>query len=90
MRASGATMDPGSPAVLERYADWRRADRRTVIAFTDGLVRLFGNPLAPVAAARSAGLLLFDLLPPAKDAFARVTMGLAGRVPKLGRGVPVA
>ncbi len=90
VRASGAAMDPGSPAVLERYADWRRADRRTVIAFTDGLVRLFGNPLAPVAAARSAGLLLFDLLPPAKDAFARVTMGLAGRVPKLGRGVPVA
>ena len=81
--------DPGAAAVLERYADWRRADRRTVIAFTDGLVRLFANPLAPVRAARGASLLLFDLFTPAKHAFARVTMGLAGRLPRLSRGVPL-
>lgn len=86
----GTQADPGAAAVLERYAEWRRADRRTVIAFTDGLVRLFGNPLAPVRAARGASLLLFDLLTPAKQAFARVTMGLAGKLPRLARGVPLA
>ncbi len=87
--ARGASADPGAAAVLERYADWRRADRQTVIAFTDGLVRLFGNPLGPVRAARGASLLLFDLFAPAKQAFARVTMGLAGRLPRLSRGVPL-
>lgn len=90
LAARGAAADPGDPAVLERYADWRRSDRRTVIAFTDGLVRLFGNPLGPVRAARGASLLLFDLATPAKQAFARVTMGLAGRLPRLSRGVPLA
>jgi 2-octaprenyl-6-methoxyphenol hydroxylase len=88
--ARGEDADPGGAAVLERYAEWRRADRQTVIAFTDGLVRLFGNPLGPVRAARGASLLLFDLASPAKRAFARVTMGLAGKLPRLARGVPLA
>ena len=86
-RGEGA--DPGAAAVLEGYAEWRRADRRTVIAFTDALVRVFGNPLPPVRALRDASLLLFDLVAPAKHAFARVTMGLAGRLPRLARGVPL-
>lgn len=90
LNGHGAAADPGAARVLERYAAWRRDDRRQVIAFTDGLVRLFGNPLPPLRAARGAGLLLFDLLPPAKDAFARATMGLAGRLPRLARGVPLS
>jgi 2-octaprenyl-6-methoxyphenol hydroxylase len=88
--ARGEEADPGAAAVLARYAEWRQADRRTVIAFTDALVRVFGNPLAPVRAARDASLLLFDLVTPAKHAFARVTMGLAGRLPRLARGVPLS
>jgi 2-octaprenyl-6-methoxyphenol hydroxylase len=88
--AQGPAADPGAAAVLERYAAWRRADRRTVIAFTDALIRVFGNPLPPVRAARDASLLLFDLVTPAKHAFARVTMGLAGTLPRLARGVPLA
>ncbi len=86
----GPQADPGAAAVLSRFAQWRRADRRTVIAFTDGLVRVFGTRLAPVRAARGAGLLLFDLFAPAKHAFARVTMGLAGRLPRLARGLPLS
>jgi 2-octaprenyl-6-methoxyphenol hydroxylase len=90
LRARGADADPGAADVLERHAEWRRSDRRTVIAFTDALVRVFANPLPPVRAARGASLLLFDLVTPAKHAFARVTMGLAGRLPRLARGVPLA
>ena len=90
LASHAATADPGDTAVLERYAAWRRADRRTVIAFTDALVRVFANPLPPVRAARDASLLLFDLVTPAKHSFARVTMGLAGRLPRLARGVPLA
>ena len=89
IRARGNEADPGAADMLERYAAWRSADRRTVIAFTDALVRVFGNPLPPVRALRGASLLMFDLSAPAKHAFARVTMGLAGRLPRLARGVPL-
>jgi len=90
VRAQGEAADPGDQALLGRYADWRRPDRRAVIAFTDALVRLFGNPLPPLRSARGASMLLFDLVTPAKHAFARVTMGLAGRLPRLARGVPLS
>jgi 2-octaprenyl-6-methoxyphenol hydroxylase len=82
-----AGQDPGDWKVLERYADWRRWDQRRAVAFTDGLARLFTNPLlGPV---RNLGLLAFDLLPPAKHALARQTMGLDGRLPRLARGLPL-
>jgi 2-octaprenyl-6-methoxyphenol hydroxylase len=90
LASRGEQVDPGEAAPLARYASWRRADRRTVIAFTDALVRVFASPLPPVRAVRDASLLLFDLAAPAKHAFARVTMGLAGRLPRLARGVPLA
>jgi 2-octaprenyl-6-methoxyphenol hydroxylase len=82
--------DPGAAALLERYADWRTPDRQAVIRFTDALVRGFGMPFAPVRHARGQGLVLFDLLRPLKHAFARRTMGLAGRQPRLVRGLPLA
>jgi 2-octaprenyl-6-methoxyphenol hydroxylase len=81
--------DPGSNPVLEGYASWRRIDQRKVVQFTDGLVRLFGNPLPPVRLLRNAGMLAFDLLPGVRSLFARHTMGLAGRLPRLSRGVPL-
>jgi 2-octaprenyl-6-methoxyphenol hydroxylase len=81
--------DPGCPAVLDRYLEWRRADQDRVLDFTHGLVQLFTNPLGPVRLARTAGLLSFDLLPGAKRLFARHTMGRAGRLPRLARGVPL-
>jgi 2-octaprenyl-6-methoxyphenol hydroxylase len=81
--------DPGAPALLARYAEWRAPDRRAVVRFTDGLVRGFGVPLAPLRLARGQGLFLFDLLRPVKHEFARRTMGLAGRQPRLVRGLPL-
>lgn len=81
--------DLGSRAMLERYRDWRQSDRRSVVAFTDGLVRVFGNPLLGVKMARNLGLLAFDLMPPAKDALSRLSMGVSGRLPKLARGLPL-
>jgi 2-octaprenyl-6-methoxyphenol hydroxylase len=81
--------DAGESTVLERYADWRRADRNALIAFTDGLVRVFGNPFAPIRAARSLGMMLFDVTPAAKTAMARLSLGFAGRLPRLARGLPL-
>lgn len=77
--------DPGAPATLERYVEWRSGDQRGTIAFTDLLNRIFANPLAPVAAVRGLGLLATGLLPPLKDMLARHTMGIAGRLPRLAQ-----
>ena len=85
--AGGA--DPGGEAVLGRYVEWRQADRRALIAFTDGLVRLFASPFAPVGLARGLGLVLFDLSPVAKTAMSRLSLGFAARLPRLARGLAI-
>ncbi len=86
---AGAAADPGSANLLERYAAWRKPDREAVVRFTDSLVRGFAFPFAPARMLRASGLLLFDLLRPVKHEFARRTMGLAGRQPRLVRGLPL-
>lgn len=88
-RATG-TNDPGAADTLTAYAAWRAEDQRRIVAFTDGLVRLFSSPLGLARGLRSAGLLAFDAFPPAKSAMARLSVGAAGRVPRLARGVPLA
>ena len=85
-----AGRDCGDPVVLKGYADWRHRDQQRVMLFTDSLVRLFTQPLAPVALLRDAGMLAMDLCPPAKRWFARLTMGRAGRLPRLARGLPLS
>ncbi len=82
--------DPGAVDVLARYAEWRRSDQRKLVHFTDGLVRLFGDSRPPVPILRDAGMLAFDLVPGVRKIFAKHTMGLAGRLPRLSRGVPLA
>jgi 2-octaprenyl-6-methoxyphenol hydroxylase len=81
--------DPGSLAVLQRYGQWRRHDHRNVTVFTDGLARLFSLSLPGLGTVRGAGLLAFDLLPPAKRLLTRMTMGRAARLPRLARGLPL-
>ena len=88
--AGESGFDAGSAALLAAYDTWRAADRGGVIAFTDGLVRLFSSPLHSVQRLRNLGLLAFDLLPPAKAALSRLSTGANGRVPKLARGVPLS
>jgi 2-octaprenyl-6-methoxyphenol hydroxylase len=88
-RRAGAT-DMGSPDLLSRYAETRRADRHGVVRFTDALVRVFSEDSPAWAAARDAGLLLFDVLPPAKQALSRVSLGFGGRSPRLTRGLALS
>jgi len=81
--------DPGASSLPAEYDAWRAADRAGVIAFTDGLVRMFASPSGVVRRLRNIGLLAFDLLPPAKAAMSRLSAGGGGRtrIPKLARGV---
>ena len=78
--------DPGDGLWLERYREWRQADRTNIVRFTDGLVRLFAQPLGPIKALRDVGMLAFDLMPAAKGALSQLSLGAAGRIPKLARG----
>ena len=87
MDARRKGLDIGDNTVLARYADWRQTDQRRVVAFTDGMVRLFGQSLPPVAWLRNAGMLALDICPPAKRWFGRLTMGRVGRLPRLARGL---
>lgn len=82
--------DVGALAVLDRYAEGRRDDHRRVIAFTDGLVRLFSNSVPPLALGRDLGMLAIDLLPPLRRMLARQSMGLTGRLPRLARGLSLS
>jgi 2-octaprenyl-6-methoxyphenol hydroxylase len=88
-KAAPGDFDPGMANVLEKYASWRSADQKKLVRFTDSLVKLFGSERWPLRTLRNIGMLGFDLVPGVRSVFARHTMGLAGRLPRLSRGVPI-
>jgi 2-octaprenyl-6-methoxyphenol hydroxylase len=87
--AHRAGLDPGAPEVLEDYRRWRQREQAVMAVATDGLARLFANPLGPLRLGRHLGLLAMAWLPGARHPLARAAMGLAGRQPRLARGVPL-
>ncbi|HET8730871.1 MAG TPA: 2-octaprenyl-6-methoxyphenyl hydroxylase [Moraxellaceae bacterium] len=68
--------DLGDFALLQDYEAARHPDQLNVIRFSDGIVRGFSNSVPGLTFARNAGLVLFDLLPFAKQPVARYAMGL--------------
>lgn len=76
-------LDLGDPTLLRRYERRRRPDNTAMIAATDGLNRLFGTKIAPIALARDLGLAAVGRLPPVKRFFMLQAMGLAGDLPRL-------
>jgi 2-octaprenyl-6-methoxyphenol hydroxylase len=80
-------LDLGDPALLARYAQWRRVDTMVLAGVTDALNRLFSNALPPVALARDLGLAVVHRLPPVKRLLMRHAMGLLGERPRLMRGL---
>ncbi len=87
--ADATVADVGNAEILESYAEWRRSDQRKLVRITDGIVRLFGSAKAPVRVLRNLGMLGFDLVPGVRSLFAKHMMGLAGRLPRLSRGIPL-
>ena len=81
--------DLGDLEVLKRYADWRVRDNKVIATFTNSLIRVFSNDFPPLVFARNLGLLVVDLVPPLKRRLLRVTSGLAGKLPRLARGLPL-
>jgi 2-octaprenyl-6-methoxyphenol hydroxylase len=61
----------GSATMLRTYARGRRVDVLGGVGFTDFLVRVFSNDIAPLRHARGLGLLALEVLPPLKSFVAR-------------------
>ena len=66
--------DLGAPASLAAFATRRRTDRWAGIAFTHGLVHLFGNDLPLVRWPRGIGLALLGAIPPLRRSFTRAML----------------
>ena len=64
----------GGGTMLAAYASRRRVDRGAGIAFTHGLVRIFGNDVPLARWSRGFALALLDVVPPAKRAFTRAML----------------
>jgi len=77
-------------SMLEAYSSWRKEDQAKLVHFTHGIVKLFGDKRLSIRLLRDIGMIGFDLLPGVRKLFAKHTMGLAGRLPRLCRGVPLA
>jgi 2-octaprenyl-6-methoxyphenol hydroxylase len=86
---ANAQGDAGAAQLLRRFEQWRARDRNGVVHFTDALVKLFADSRPGVGLLRNLGLLMFDLVPPAKSALARVSAGFGGPAPRLARGLAV-
>ncbi len=81
--------DIGSEELLRHYAQWRHYDCNRTLRFTDGLARVFTNPLPGVRYARSLGLVALSRVPPLRRWFVRSSMGFIGRLPRLIAGQPL-
>ena len=74
--------------IMNDYAIWRKSDHQKLGYFTDGLVKIFGSKHSSIGVIRNLGMLGMDFIPGFRKLFVRHTMGLAGRLPRLSRGVP--
>lgn len=79
-------LDLGSAPVLKRYDQWRNVDTLSMVAATDGIVRLFSNQSRVLRAVRGVGLMAVDRMPRLKQLFMRHAMGTIGDLPRLMRG----
>lgn len=87
VKAKQAGVSPGDLSILQAYASWRKQDERLMVAFTDGLIRMFINPLLPVSIMRQKSLLALRHIPALRKLFTRSVTGRLGRQSELVRGL---
>ena len=87
--AESSGLDIGAIGVVDRYWKWRERDVNRVGWFTDSVIRTFSNNALPLVLLRDTILVALDLMPQAQQFLVKRTMGLAGRLPRLARGMPL-
>lgn len=83
--AVGREEDPGSLAVLRRYARWRKGENLAAQFGFDLLARLFAGDPPVRGAVRRIGLSLVNHTPMVKNELVRRAMGLKGDLPRVAR-----
>lgn len=68
--------NPGDLTVLERYIQYQGRDQAATIGFSHSLPAIFSRRGTPEKVVRNAGLIALDLIPPARQEFARFGAGL--------------
>jgi 2-octaprenyl-6-methoxyphenol hydroxylase len=68
--------DVGGESLLKNFERKRHLDHFTFLAATDILEKLFSNNIVPLRWARRFGLGLVERIPPAKNFFSRMAMGM--------------
>jgi 2-octaprenyl-6-methoxyphenol hydroxylase len=87
--ASKKQQDIGSPTMLQNYQEQRKDDYKTVITYTNSLVKLFSNNWFLLGHARAGGLMAVDRIKPLRRWLARQSMGINQQQSRLSRGLPV-
>ncbi|ASP18841.1 2-octaprenyl-6-methoxyphenol hydroxylase [Antarctobacter heliothermus] len=77
--------DFASPAVLSRYAQWRRFDTASLATSTDLFNRLFSNDNPLLRLGRDLGMVAINSAPGLRRSFIREAAGLTGDLPDLMR-----
>jgi 2-octaprenyl-6-methoxyphenol hydroxylase len=75
-KAKRLGLDIGSESVLADYQRRRRVDTASILAMTDGMVRLFSNNSSVLSFLRNAGLGVVNQIPPLKRRLMRHAMGI--------------
>ncbi|KTD18752.1 2-octaprenyl-6-methoxyphenol hydroxylase [Legionella lansingensis] len=73
--------------MLRQYEAMRQHDQRSIIALTDGLVKIFTSRLPGMAFARNLGLIAMDNFSVLKKGLSYYTRGFAGITPDLVCGI---
>lgn len=75
-KAKGLGLDIGSKSILQDYQRRRRLDTLSILAMTDGMVRLFSNNSSILSFLRNTGLGIVNQIPPLKRRLMRHAMGI--------------
>jgi 2-octaprenyl-6-methoxyphenol hydroxylase len=75
-KAKGLGLDIGSKSILQDYQRRRRVDTASILAMSDGMVRLFSNKSGMLSFLRNTGLGIVNRIPPLKRRLMRHAMGI--------------
>jgi 2-octaprenyl-6-methoxyphenol hydroxylase len=75
-KAKGLGLDIGSKSILHEYQSRRRLDTISILAMSDGMVRLFSNNSTILSFLRNTGLGVVNQIPPLKRQLMRRALGL--------------
>lgn len=75
-KAKGLGLDIGSKSILQDYQGRRRVDTASILAMSDGMVRLFSNKSSVLSFLRNTGLGIVNQIPPLKRRLMRHAMGI--------------